>query len=71
MGVAVTLTPMTLGSSTQIGNTYFGNINGLIVPVEFGTRLMMVFSMTTTATTTGAPLAKTVWGYGSAGINVK
>ena len=64
-GAVVTFMP-TLTGIIAIGTISNGTITGLSIPVEAGTRLLLVFSATVTA---GIDISTTVSGYGSAGVS--
>ena len=61
----VNLSP-TIGGIISIGNITSGITSGLSIPVTAGTRLLMVFSITSS----GVSLANTLTGYASAGVNI-
>jgi len=64
-GTAVSLAP-TYSGVVAIGQVAFGSLTGLNIPVTAETRLLLVFSVTTTGLTVGT----TVTGYASGGINI-
>jgi len=64
-GTAVTLAPAFSGL-VAIGDIAFGSLTGLNIPVTAETRLLLVFSVTTT----GIAIDTTVTGYASGGVNI-
>lgn len=64
-GAIVDLSP-TIGGIISIGDITSGITSGLSIPVTTGTRLLMVF----TITSSGVSLANTLTGYASAGVNI-
>jgi len=64
-GTAVALAP-TFSGVVAIGDVAFGTLTGLNIPVTAETRLLLVFSVTTT----GLAVATTVTGYASGGVNI-
>ncbi|WP_312281182.1 exosporium glycoprotein BclB-related protein, partial [Oscillibacter sp.] len=64
-GTAVTLAPAFSGL-VAIGDIASGSLTGLNIPVTAETRLLLVFSVTTT----GLAIATTVTGYASGGVNI-
>lgn len=61
----VTLNP-SFGGIITIGDIASGTTTGLNIPVTTGTRLLMVF----TITSEGVELINTLTGYASAGVNI-
>ena len=64
-GTLINLTPA-LSGAISIGTLLNGSLTGLNIPVTAQTRLMLVFS----ATTSGLALIQTVAGYASAGLSI-
>jgi BclB C-terminal domain-containing protein len=65
-GAVVTLSPPLSGAVIAVGTIRNGITTGLAIPVTAQTRLLMVFSITST----GVTLINTVTGYASAGITI-
>ncbi len=65
-GAIVTLTPFLSGGLVPIGTISNGLTTGLAIPVTAQTRLLMVYSITTT----GLTVATIVTGYASAGVTI-
>lgn len=64
-GAVVTLSPSFTGI-INVGSIASGIVDGLNIPVDAGTRLLMVF----TITAEGLSLINTLTGYASAGVNI-
>ena len=65
-GASVTLSPA-LTNIISIGSISSGSISGLSIPVNIGTRLLMVFSADVTS---GVDVAAIIAGYASAGVDI-